>query len=64
MCAACSIISVLTQRGATLVIKLREREREINKREREREREGVCVCVPQYHFSVFDTAWAVGTVPP
>ena len=28
MCAACSIISVLTQWGATLVIKLRERERE------------------------------------
>ena len=26
MCAACSIISVLTQWGATLVIKLRERE--------------------------------------
>ena len=32
MCAACSIISVLTQWGATLVIKLRERQRE---RERE-----------------------------
>jgi len=29
VCAACSIISVLTQWGATLVIKLREREREI-----------------------------------
>jgi hypothetical protein len=28
VCAACSIISVLTQWGATLVIKLRERERE------------------------------------
>ena len=28
MCAACSIISVLTQWGATLVIKIRERERE------------------------------------
>ena len=43
MCAACSIISVLTQWGATLVIKLRERERErgatlvIKLRERERE---------------------------
>ena len=33
MCAACSIISVLTQWGATLVIK--------NKRERERERDGI-----------------------
>jgi len=32
VCAACSIISVLTQWGATLVIKIRERERE---RERE-----------------------------
>jgi hypothetical protein len=28
VCAACSIISVLTQWGATLVIKIRERERE------------------------------------
>ena len=37
VCAACSIISVLTQWGATLVllIKMRERERE---RERESER--------------------------
>ena len=38
MCAACSIISVLTQWGATLVIKVRERERE-GEREREREKE-------------------------
>ena len=36
MCAACSIISVLTQWGATLVIKLRERVQGA-KRERERE---------------------------
>ena len=36
MCAACSIISVLTQWGATLVIKIRERERE-------RERESLAV---------------------
>jgi hypothetical protein len=28
VCATCSIISVLTQWGATLVIKIRERERE------------------------------------
>ena len=30
VCAACSIISVLTQWGATLVIKIREREREFS----------------------------------
>ena len=38
MCAACSIISVLTQWGATLVIKIRERERE-------RERKGKCLVI-------------------